>query len=69
MEALSNGAVAAVHLTIAVIANLIVFVALLAFLNAIIAWLGVLVGHDSWSLEVAFSNDSLVVQLDEAQSA
>jgi nucleoside permease NupC len=36
----------------AILANLIVFLALLAFLDAVIAFSGELVGHDGWSLEL-----------------
>jgi nucleoside permease NupC len=63
MEAVSNGAVSAVHLTIAVVANLIVFVAILAFLNATIAWLGSLIGQNEWSLEVPGYRINIIIAI------
>jgi nucleoside permease NupC len=36
----------------AILANLIVFLALLAFFDAVLAYTGELIGHDGWSLEV-----------------
>ncbi len=52
MECLSNGAVSAAHLVVAVIANLIVFVAILAFIDACIGYCGSQIGFENWSLEV-----------------
>ncbi|KAI6194632.1 Sodium/nucleoside cotransporter [Aphelenchoides besseyi] len=46
-----NGAVAAVELVTAILANLIVFLALLAFLDSVIAYMGGLIGYPAWSFE------------------
>uniref|UniRef100_A0A7E4VBD1 Sodium/nucleoside cotransporter n=1 Tax=Panagrellus redivivus TaxID=6233 RepID=A0A7E4VBD1_PANRE len=51
LECISNGAVMAVELVMAILANLIVFLALLAFLDSTIAYCGNLIGQDGWSLE------------------
>nr|CAD2126533.1 unnamed protein product [Meloidogyne enterolobii] len=40
LESVSNGAVMAVQLVVAIIANLIVFLALLALLNSVLGWMG-----------------------------
>jgi nucleoside permease NupC len=42
----------AVELVFAIIANLIVFLALLAFIDNIIAWLGEMLGYNGWTFEV-----------------
>lgn len=42
----------AVELVLAIIANLIVFLALLAFLDNIIAYLGEMQGYHDWTFEV-----------------
>jgi nucleoside permease NupC len=39
-----------------IVANLIVFLALLAFLDAIIAWLALMIGKDGWTFEVGMLN-------------
>ncbi|VDK45707.1 unnamed protein product [Anisakis simplex] len=52
LECISNGAVMAVDLVMAIIANLIVFLALLAFANNVVAWFISLLGYDGWNLEV-----------------
>lgn len=52
LESISNGAVLAAELVIAIIANLIVFLAIFAFLNSIIMYFGELVGYSGWSFEV-----------------
>lgn len=56
LEAINNGAVAALTMILVVVANLIAFIALLAFLNSVISWFGGLIGHDEWSFEVYFSD-------------
>uniref|UniRef100_A0A914C4R2 Sodium/nucleoside cotransporter n=1 Tax=Acrobeloides nanus TaxID=290746 RepID=A0A914C4R2_9BILA len=52
LECISNGAVMAVELVLAIIANLIVFLALLAFLDNIIAFAGELLGYEGWTFEL-----------------
>ncbi|VDM38070.1 unnamed protein product [Toxocara canis] len=52
LECISNGAVMAVDLVMAILANLIVFLALLAFANNAISWLIGLLGYEGWNLEV-----------------
>uniref|UniRef100_A0A914M0D3 Concentrative nucleoside transporter C-terminal domain-containing protein n=1 Tax=Meloidogyne incognita TaxID=6306 RepID=A0A914M0D3_MELIC len=51
LESVSNGAVMAIQLVVAIIANLIVFLALLALLNSVLGWMGELVGQQGWSFE------------------
>nr|CAD2141926.1 unnamed protein product [Meloidogyne enterolobii] len=52
LESVSNGAVMAIQLVVAIIANLIVFLALLALLNSVLGWMGELVGQQGWSFEL-----------------
>nr|CAD2126486.1 unnamed protein product [Meloidogyne enterolobii] len=52
LESVSNGAVMAVQLVVAIIANLIVFLALLALVNSVLGWMGELVGQHGWSFEL-----------------
>uniref|UniRef100_A0A183CL91 Sodium/nucleoside cotransporter n=1 Tax=Globodera pallida TaxID=36090 RepID=A0A183CL91_GLOPA len=52
LECISNGAISAVKLVVAIVANLIVFLALLALINAVLAWMGELVGQPDWSFEL-----------------
>ncbi|CAK5089325.1 unnamed protein product [Meloidogyne enterolobii] len=54
LESVSNGAVMAVQLVVAIIANLIVFLALLALVNSVLGWMGELVGQHGWSFEASF---------------
>ncbi|CAJ0963673.1 unnamed protein product, partial [Mesorhabditis belari] len=51
LECISNGAVAAVELVLAIVANLIVFLALLAFIDNIFRYAGELIGHEGWSFQ------------------
>ena len=44
----------AVELVVAIIANLIVFLSLLALLNSFLGWMGELVGQTGWSFEASF---------------
>jgi len=55
LECISNGAIAAVEIVMAILANLIVFLALLAFLDAVIGYSGELIGYSEWSLELFLS--------------
>lgn len=43
----------AVELVLAIVANLIVFLALLALLDSVLGWMGELVGQPGWSFEVS----------------
>jgi pyrimidine nucleoside transport protein len=52
LEAISNGAVSTVSIVAAIIANLIVFLALLAFIDNIVEWFVSLIGYDGWNFEV-----------------
>lgn len=54
LDAASNGAFAAVQLIAGIIANLVAFVSFVAFLNAVVSWLGMLVGFDFLSVEWFF---------------
>ncbi|VDD91246.1 unnamed protein product [Enterobius vermicularis] len=51
LECISNGAVMAVDLVLAIVANLIVFLALLAFADNVVGWLMSLLGYEGWTLE------------------
>lgn len=42
----------AVDLVLAIVANLIVFLALLAFADNVVGWLMSLLGYEGWTLEV-----------------
>ncbi|MFH4981312.1 hypothetical protein AB6A40_008021 [Gnathostoma spinigerum] len=52
LECVSNGAIMAVELVMAIIANLIVFLALLAFADNVVGWLVGLLGYPGWTLEL-----------------
>jgi hypothetical protein len=52
LEAISNGAVSTVNIVFAIIANLIVFLALLALLDNVVEWFVSLLGYDGWTFEV-----------------
>ncbi|CAI4226565.1 unnamed protein product [Auanema sp. JU1783] len=52
LECISNGAVSAIELVAAIAANLIVFLALLAFIDSILSYFGGLIGYDGWSFEL-----------------
>lgn len=54
MDAATNGAFTALSLISGIIANLIAFISFVAFLNAIIGWLGMLVGFDFLTIEWFF---------------
>lgn len=54
LDAASNGAYMAVSLIAGIVANLIAFVSFVAFMNAIVSWLGMLVGYDFISIEWFF---------------
>ena len=52
LEAISAGAGASIKLVANIAVNLIAFLALLAFLNAVVAYAGELVGHEGISFQV-----------------
>ncbi|CAD5217456.1 unnamed protein product [Bursaphelenchus xylophilus] len=52
LECISNGAIAGIEIIVAILANLIVFLALLAFVNSTISYSGELIGYSGWSLEL-----------------
>lgn len=52
LEAISNGAANTTELVWAITANLIVFLALLAFVNNIISWIGGMIGYPQASFEL-----------------
>lgn len=52
MDAACKGAQFGLQLVGAIIANIVAFVSFVAFVNAIISWLGHLVGFDQLSFEV-----------------
>lgn len=54
LDAASKGAVTALTLISGIIANLIAFVSFVAFLNAMIGWLGMLVGFEFLTIEWFF---------------
>lgn len=54
LDAAANGAFAALPLIAGITANLVAFVSMVAFLNGIIGWLAMLVGHEYVSFEWIF---------------
>lgn len=55
MDAASNGANNAIPIVLGISANIIAFVAFIAFLNAVVNWFGSLVGLDFIDFEWLFS--------------
>ena len=55
MDAASKGALAGIPLVLGIIANIVAFVSFIALLNALLSWLGLLVGENAWSLEAILS--------------
>lgn len=56
LEAASSGASASIGLVANIAANLIAFLAILAFINSALSWLGGMVGYPSVTFEVCFNN-------------
>jgi nucleoside permease NupC len=54
LDAATNGALLGIQLVLGIIANLIAFVAFIAFLNGVFSWLGILVGVEGLSFEVSY---------------
>lgn len=55
LDAASNGAQAAIALILGISANIVAFVSFMAFLNAIVSWLFILIGYDGITFEWIFS--------------
>lgn len=55
LDAASKGATQAIELVLGIVANVVAFVAFIAFLNGVINWFGILVGQDNWSIEEGLS--------------
>lgn len=51
MDAASNGANLAINIVLGITANIVAFMAFVAFLNGLVEYLGVLVGYDGISFE------------------
>lgn len=54
MDAATKGALDAIELVLGIIANLIAFVAFIAFVNGVLEFFGVLVGQEGLTLEFIF---------------
>jgi pyrimidine nucleoside transport protein len=54
LDAATKGAMLGIQLVLGIIANLIAFMAFLAFLNGVLSWLGMRVGVEGLSSEVCF---------------
>lgn len=48
-----DGAIAGVSIVTGIIANLIAFISLVAFVNAVVSWLTALIGFDNMTLVVS----------------
>ncbi|XP_043505646.1 solute carrier family 28 member 3-like isoform X1 [Polistes fuscatus] len=55
MEAASNGALAAIPIILGIIANMIAFISVVAFINGFLFWLGELLGFSNWTFEFFLS--------------
>ncbi|XP_043260400.1 solute carrier family 28 member 3 isoform X1 [Colletes gigas] len=55
MDAASKGALAGIPLVMGIIANIVAFVSFIALLNALLSWLGMLVGFDGLTFEFILS--------------
>lgn len=55
LDAASNGAQAAIGLILGICANIVAFVSFVAFLNAVVSWLFILIGYDGITFEWIFS--------------
>ena len=53
IDAATKGALAGIPLILGIIANIIAFVSAVAFLNAILSWLGGLTGYENVTFEVS----------------
>lgn len=57
LDAASKGALAGMPIYLGIIANIVAFVSVVAFLNGIVSWLGVLVGFEDISFEVGVNDN------------
>ncbi|XP_043279568.1 solute carrier family 28 member 3 [Venturia canescens] len=55
MDAATKGALAGIPLVLGIVANIVAFVSLISFLNAILSWLGGLVGFSELTFELILS--------------
>ena len=53
IECVSNGAVTAMQMVLAVLGNIVAVMALLALIDSVVLYLGHLVGQEGWRLELA----------------
>lgn len=51
LDAACQGASQGIEIVLGIIANVICFVAFVAFINGVLGWFGMLVGYDNWSVE------------------
>lgn len=51
LDAASQGASQGIEMVLGIIANVICFIAFVAFINGVLGWFGTLVGYDNWSVE------------------
>ncbi|XP_058797297.1 solute carrier family 28 member 3-like [Phymastichus coffea] len=52
LDAATKGALSAIPLVLGIVANIVVFVSAVAFLNSVLAWLGTLVGYPELTFEL-----------------
>ena len=55
LEAAATGVSESLPLVANIAANLIAFLAMLAFVNAVASWFGSMVGHPEWTFQVSTS--------------
>jgi pyrimidine nucleoside transport protein len=55
LDAATKGALLGIQLVLGIIANIIAFLAFIAFLNGLLSWLGILVGVEGLSSEVSYT--------------
>ncbi|KAK2577185.1 hypothetical protein KPH14_003341 [Odynerus spinipes] len=55
LDAATKGALAAIPMVLGIIANIVAFVSFVAFVNALLSWLGILLGFKKWSFEYFLS--------------
>lgn len=55
MDAASKGALAGIPMVLGIIANIIAFVSFIALINALLSWLGYLVGYEALTFELILS--------------
>ncbi|XP_015597750.1 solute carrier family 28 member 3 isoform X1 [Cephus cinctus] len=55
IDAAVRGAMAGIPLVLSIVANIVAFISFVSFINAILSWLGGLIGNDSLSFELILS--------------